>query len=107
MKSVYAEVDSRALTYFNHLVLQLFLNLSYHFLDACGVDTAVSNELMECQTASLTANGVEGRDNDGLGSIVNNDFHTTGSFQSTNVTSFTSDDASLHIVVVNVEHADE
>ena len=106
MQAVDTKVDGGTLTRLDNLVLQLLLHLGNDLLDTCGMDTSVGYQLMECQTASLAANGVEGRDNDGLRRVVDDDFNTTSSLQGTDVTPLASDDTTLHIVVVDMEDAD-
>ena len=105
MQTVDTQVDSRALTSLYHLVLQLFLHLGNHLLDTGGVDTTVGHQLVQGQTTHLTTNRVEGRDHDGLRRIVHHDFHAGGSLEGTDVTTLTTDDASFHLIVLDMEHA--
>ena len=60
VQTMNTEVDSCTLTSFDNFIIQLLLHLGYHLLDTGWVDTAVSNQLMESQTANLTTNRVEG-----------------------------------------------
>ena len=61
---------------------------------------------MESQTADLTANRIEARNHDGLRGIINYDLNAGSGLECTNVTTLTPDDTALHLVVVNMEHAD-
>src|SRR5574344_622776 len=59
MQTVYTEFDSGTFTFFDNLVLKLFLHFGYHFLNTCRAYTTIGNQLMKSQTANLTANRVE------------------------------------------------
>ena len=103
---MHAEVDGRALTRFDNFFFHLLLHLGNDFLDACGVDAAVGDELVQGEAADFAANGVEGRDDDGFGRVVHNDFNACGGFEGADVATFAADDAAFHLVVVDVEHGD-
>ena len=103
MQTVDTEIDCSTLTSLNNLFLHLFLNLRNNFFDACRVNTPICNELMKGQTADFTTNGVESRDYNGFGRIIYYNFYTCSSFECTNVAAFTSDNATLHLIVVNME----
>ena len=99
-----AQVNGRAFTRFNHLIVYLLLHLRYHLFNASWVNTSVGNELVKGETANLAAHRVEGTDNDCLRRIVYNNLNARSSLQGTNVTTFTADDAALHFVVVDVKY---
>ena len=101
-----AEVNGGALTRFDNFFFHLFAHFGHDFLDACGVDASVGNELVECQAADFAAHGVEGGDDDGFGRIVYNDFHASCGFEGADVAAFASDDAALHFIVVDMEDGD-
>ncbi len=106
MQAVDAEVDGGAFARFDDLVFELFLHLRDNLFDARGVDAAVGNELMQREAAGFAADGVEGGDDDCFGRVVDHDFHSAGSFERANVSSFAPDDAAFHLVVVDVEDGD-
>lgn len=106
MQTMNTEVNGCTFTCLNNLVFKLLLNLGNNLLYAGGVYTSVSNKLMQSKTANLTTNRIKSRYYDSLGCIINNNLNTCGSFKSTDVTSFTSDDTTLNLVVINMEHAD-
>ena len=54
------EVDSCTLTSLDDFIIQLLLHLGNHLLNTGWVDTSVSYQLVESQTANLTTNRVEG-----------------------------------------------
>ena len=106
MQAMDTKVDCGALTNLNHLVLQLFLHLGNNLLDACRVDATVCDELVESQATGLTTDGVKSRNDNSLRRIVNDDLHTAGCFQRTDVTALTTNHTALDIVVINMEHTD-
>lgn len=105
MQTMYTKVDGSALTCLNNLIVELFLNLSHNLLDACRMYTSVSYKLMQGKSANLTANWVECRDNNSFRSVVNNNLHASCSLKSTYVSTLTTDDTSLHLIILDMEHA--
>ncbi len=69
------------------------------------MDTAIGYKLMERQTADLTAHRVEGRDDDRLRSIVDNNLHTTSSLKRTDIATLTTNDTAFYLIVVDMEDA--
>ena len=106
MQAMDAEVNSSTLTSLDNLILQLLLHLGNYLLDTGWVNTTVSNQLMESQTANLTTHWIESRNNDSLRSIIHYDFYTGSSLQCTDITTFTTDDTALHLIVINMEYTD-
>ena len=104
MQTMYTEVDGSTFTGLDNFILKLFLNFGNNLFDTSWMDASVGHQLVECQTASLTANGVESRDDDSLGGVVDYDFNTAGSLQGTDITTLTTNHTTLDVVVVNVEH---
>ena len=98
------QVDSGALTYLDNLLLNLLLDLCYNLLDACRVDAAVGNKLVQGQTGDLTANRVEATQDNSLGGVINDNLDACGSLQSADVTTLTADDATLNLVAVDIEY---
>ena len=103
MESVDSEVDGGALPDLDDLLLDLFLDLRHDLLDACGVDAAVGYELVECQSRDFAAHGVESREDDGFGGIVDDDLDAGCGFQRADVAAFATDDAALDLVALDVE----
>ena len=106
MQAVYAQIDGGALTGLHHFLFHLLLHLGHHLFNTGGMDATVGNELMQCQSANLTADGIEGADDDGFRRVVHHKFHAGGCFQGADVTSFASDNTTFYFVVINVEHCD-
>ena len=106
MQAVNAEVDGGTFSRLDDFLFHLLAHLRYYLFNACGVDASVGDEVVESKTADFTTNGVEGTDDDGFGRIVNDDFNASGSFQGTDVATFATDDAPLHLIVFDVEDGD-
>ena len=104
MQAMHAEVDSGALACLYDFLLNLLLHLGHHLFDACGMDSAIGHKLVHGQSAYLAAHGVKGANDNGLGRVINHYLHSGGSLQGADVTSLTADDATLHLIVVDVEH---
>ena len=106
MQAVDTEVDDGTLAGLDDFLLNLLAHFVDHLLDACRVDTAVGHELMECQTRYLAAHGVKTRKDNCLGGVVDDDFNTGGSLESTDIAAFATDDAAFDFIGVDVEHGD-
>ena len=104
MQAMNTKVYRGTLTCLYHLILKLFLDFLYHFLNACGMDTSVGNELVECKAAHLTAYWVESTDNDSLWSVVDNNLHSCRCLKGTDVSTFTTDYSAFHLIVIYMEH---
>ena len=106
MEPVDSEVDGSALPDLDDLLLDLLLDLCHDLLDACWVDAAVGDELVECESCDFAAHGVESREDDRLGGIVDDDLDAGCGLQGPDVASFASDDAALYLVALDVEDRD-
>ena len=106
MESMNTQVYCCTLTRLNDFVVKLFLYLGHNLLNTCGMDTAVSHQLVKRQTAYLTADRIKSGDNDAFRRVVNDNLDAAGSLQSTDVTSLTTNDTAFHLIVVNMKHAD-
>ena len=76
MHAVDTKVDGCALTGLDNLFFNLFLNLCNNLLDACGVDTSVGNELVQCKACYLATYGVECAEYDSLRGVIDNNLNT-------------------------------
>ena len=92
-------VDSRiqnsALTFALDNAINLGSCLIDHFLNSCGVDSAIHNQLFQCDPSHLAANGIEAGKSDCFGGIVDNKVDTCGSFQCADISSLAADDAAF------------
>ena len=96
-------VDSGAFTGLDDFFLDLTAHFGNNLLDACRMDAAVAHQLVQCQTGDLAAHGVKARQHDSLGGVIHNDFDASGSLQGTDIASLAADDASLNLVIINME----
>ena len=79
--------------------VDLLLGLGDHFLDAGGMDAAVLNELFERDARDFTPHGVEARERDGLGRVVDDEVAAGERLDGADVAALAADDAALHLVV--------
>ena len=104
MQAVDTQVTGGALTGFFHLIFNLSLNLGNNLLTACGVYAAVGYKLVQSQTGNLTTDRIKCRNYDSLGGVIYYNFYTACGLYGADITSFTANDASLHLVILNVEY---
>lgn len=104
MQSVDTEVDGGALAGLDNLFLDLVAHLGYNLFDTCGVYTAVGYQLMQGEARDFAAHGVEAREYDCLGGVVDYDLNACCSFESTDVAALAAYDAALDLVGIDVEH---
>ncbi len=105
VQSMNAKVDGCAFSRLYDFVVELFLHLCHNFLDACRMDTTVAHQLVQSQATYLAADGVESRDYYCLWGVIDHYFHSACSLKSTDVSSLTADNASFHLIVIDMEHA--
>ena len=100
------QVDDGALPRLDDLFLDLLTHLRDDLFNAGRVDTAVLDELMQCQTCYLTAHGVKATEDDGFGGVVDDDLDTGSSLEGADVTPLTADDTALDLIALDVEDGD-
>ena len=61
---------------------------------------------MQRQAGNLAAHGVETAEDDGIGRVVDDYLHTRERLQGTDVTTLTTNDAALHLLILQIEDAD-
>ena len=79
--------------------VDLLLGLGDHFLDAGGMDAAVLNELFERDARDFAPHGIEARERDGLGRVVDDEVAAGERLDGADVAALAADDAALHLVV--------
>ena len=93
-------------TYFKSGILSFFtdhgfyfpLCLFYHLLDTGRMNSSVHDQFFKCNSCHLTTNRIKSGKNDCFRSIINNQIHTRQGLKCTDVTAFTSDDSSFHLI---------
>ena len=98
------QIDGSTFTCLNNLFFHLFGDLCHNFFDTSRVDTSVLHELVKGKTRDLSAHRVESRESDCLWGIIHYDFYASSSLKGTDITSFTTNDTSLHLVIINMEY---
>src|SRR5918912_17550 len=106
MQAVDTSVERRALARLPNRLLDLLARFGDHFLDACGVDAPVEDQLAQVHTRDLAAHGIERRENHRLRGIVDDEVHARGRLQGADVAPLLADDAPLHVFVGQVHHGD-
>ena len=104
--AVDAEVNAGTFTYFENFLFELLLYLCHNLLDTCRMDASVDDELMESKTRNLTSHRIEGRKKDCVRGVVNDNLNSGSGLKSTDISSFTPDDASLDLIALDVEDSD-
>ena len=105
MDAVDAHLHHRTLALPLHGQLQLAAALLHSLLNAGGVDAAVGNQALQRHAGHLTAGLVEAGQGDGFGGVVDDQVHAGGGFQGADVAALAADDAALHLVVGQGNHA--
>ena len=92
------------LTVFTDLCLYFFLCLLHHLFDSSRMDTSIYDQFLKCHTGNLTTDWIKCRQYNCFRCIVNNKIYTCESFQRTDITAFTTDDPSLHLITWKLYH---
>ena len=106
MQTMNTKIDGSAFTCLDNLVLKLFLHFLHHLLNSCRMDTAIGYKLMESKTAYLSTDRIKGTYYNSLWSIIYNNLHTRGCLKSPDVTTFTTDDTTLYLIILYMEYTD-
>ena len=101
MKAVNAGLEYRLLTRLLNCGINVAASLLNHLLNSCGMDSAVANQLLKCDSRDLAAHGIKAGNGDNVGRIVDDKLHAGEILDGTDVTALTTDDTSLHIVTGN------
>ena len=78
--------------------VDLGLGLVDDLLDATGMDPAVGDELGQRQARDLAADGIEARQHDRLGGVVDDQVDAGGLLERADVAALAADDPALHLV---------
>ena len=89
-----------------HYEIDFGAGLGHDFLDAARVDAAICHELGEGQAGHFPADRVEGADDDRFRRVVDDQVHASSLFEGADVAAFATDDASLHLVVGQMDGGD-
>ena len=92
-------LQNRTLTVLLDFVFDFTLCFFYRFLDACRMDSSVLNQALQSGAGNLTFNGIVAGQGDCFRCVVDNQVNAGQRFQCADVSPFTTDDASLHLIV--------
>ena len=84
---------------FADLGFDFFARLFDHFLDPCGMNAPVKDELFECNSRNFAAHGVKSGKDDRFGRVVNDKIDACCDFECADIASFPADDAAFHFIV--------
>ena len=102
----YSKVDAGAFAHLHNLLFNLFACLCHHLFDTCGVYAAVGDKFMERQACYLTTYGIETGEDYGVGRVVDDNLDTSERLKCADIAAFTTDDATLDLLVLEVENTD-
>lgn len=86
--------------------VHLAAGLVDHLFNVRGMDAAVGDELFERQARNFAAHGLEARDGDRLGRVVDDEVDARERFDRADVAAFAADDAAFHLVIGQGHHTD-
>src|SRR5262245_42213138 len=98
VQTLEAELEDRALPLLFDPLQDLLAGLGDDLLDACRVDPAVDDELVQRDPGHLAADGVEAADDDGLGRVIDDEVDARGLLEGADVAPFLADDAALQLI---------
>ena len=81
-----------------HDLLNRLPRLLYDFFDPSRVDAPVQNQLFHGNLRDRAADGVEPRQDDRFGRVVDRDVHSRGHFKGPDISALTPDNPPLHLV---------
>ena len=106
MHAVDADLEDRLLAGLAHALLDRFLGLAHHLLDAAGVDAAVRDQALERALGDLAPDRVEARHDHRFRRVVDDEVDAGGRLERADVAPFAADDAALQIVARQMHHRD-
>ena len=99
MNSVNANLQGRRFTFFTNHSLDFFLSLLDHFFDSCRMDSAIYDQFFQCDTRHFSADWIKSGQDNCFRCIINDQIHTRKCLQCTDISSFSTNDSSLHLVI--------
>jgi len=103
MNVVYIHFQSRGFSILRELVVELLFDLFDHFLDSSRVNATVRDQLLDRHLRNFAPNRVKARNDNGFGSVVNDQIASGGNFQRTDVSPLPANDAALHFVAGQID----
>ena len=98
VKTLKAELQDRTLPLLFDPLQDLLAGLGDDLLDPGRMDASIHDELVQRDPRDLASYGVEPADDDGLGSVVDDEVDPRGLLESADVAPFLADDAAFQLV---------
>ena len=99
MNAMYANLESCGFSLFLDHYFDFLLRLLYHLFDSGGMNTSIHDQLLQRNSRYLTSDRIKSGQNNCLRCIINDQVYTRHGLKGTDVTSLTSDDTSLHLII--------
>jgi hypothetical protein len=99
VQAVNANLERGLLAIFTDALVHFLAGFLHHFFNAGRMDPSVSNQLLQRGAGDLAADRVKARQDDGFRRIVDDQVNPRQRLKRTDVASFASDDAALHLFV--------
>ena len=96
---MYADSESSLFACFLNFLLNFFLCFFNHFFDTGRMNTTIVNQFFQSNAGNFTTNRIKAGNNNSFRSIVDNQVDTGQSFQSADVTTFTTDNTAFHFII--------
>ena len=97
-----AEFEEGLVAGFAYAFVDFLADFCDGFFDAAWVDSAVGDESFERLCCDFAADGIECRDDDGFGRVVDDEIDAGCGFNASDVAPFATDDAAFDFVVVEM-----
>jgi hypothetical protein len=97
-------LEDRLLARLDDVILDLGLRLIVGVLDPCRVNPAVLDQLLERELRHLAPDPVEGREDDGLRRVVDDEIDAGEVLEGADIAALAADDAALHVVRGQLDH---
>ena len=106
MEVVQAELERHRRAFLAHRLVGLVLHLLDDLFDARRMNAAVGDQAFDRLLGDLAAVGIEARQDDGAGRVVDDQVDAGGELERADVAPFAADDPSLQIVARQVDDGD-
>ena len=95
---MYPNFQCCGFSFFPHHGLDFFLCFFNHFLNSGRMDTAIYNQFFQSDSGYFSADWIKSGKHHCLRRIINDQIHSRQSFQGSDITAFTTNDPSLHLI---------
>ena len=94
----------RGFPFFLNHHFNFFLRLLNHLLDSCRMDTSIHNQLLQRNSSYFPSDRIKRRKDHCLRRIIYDKIHTCQCLKRSDVTPFTSDNSSFHLIIGELYH---